>query len=97
MVEAILEDLDDVTKALTAAREIVGALTVAGKGLDDGLVTSCTGWGKHLDTILHNVAEERSALERRMSGNGRMKIKQHVDIKHIAAVSEAREEMADDS
>lgn len=94
LIDAVHEDLDDVTKALTNAREIVGALTIAGKGLDDGLVTACTGWGKHLDTVLHNVSEERSAIERRMGSNGKAQMKEHVDHDHAKAVVDAARETA---
>ena len=95
LVDAINEDLGEVTKALTNAREIIGALTVAGKGLDDGLVTACTGWGKHLDTILHNVSEESSAVERRMGGNGKTMMTEKVDQALAETVSAAREQITE--
>ena len=96
LVDAITEDLDNVTKALTNAREIIGALTVAGKGLDDGLVTACTGWGKQLDLLLQNVSDEGPSVERRMGGNGRPKITESVDAALTKSVIAARHTSQED-
>ncbi len=95
VVDAMHEDLDDVTTALTKARGIVGALMVVAKGLDDGLVTACTGWGKHLDTIIDNVSEEVKAVNRRMTGNGGPTIRQSVDRPLAAEVRKEKDSAAD--
>ncbi len=92
--DAVREDMEVVTKALSTAREIFQALTSDAKSLDNGLVTACTGWSKHLDKMLNDVAEEVTAVEKRMGGNGRPKASESVDETHAKAVSAAREDAA---
>ena len=97
LVDAVHEDLDEVTKHLTSAREIAGALIGAAKGLDKSLVTACTGWSKQLDELLHCIEEEGSAVERRMGGNGRPEIKENVDRAHVETVRAAREKVTEEA
>ena len=84
-------DLGDVTKALGTAREIFRALTSDAKGLDPGLVTSCTGWGTHLDKMMQDVEDEGAAVAKRMGDNGRPRITESVDTDHAETVVEAKD------
>ena len=95
LVDAMRADLeDDATKALTTAREIFQALSLDAKGVDQGVVTACKGWERHLDKMLQDVKDEVSALTQRMGDNGRPKIKEVVDLPHAEAVVAAKEALA---
>lgn len=92
LVDAMRADLgDDATKALTRAREIFQALSLDAKGVDQGVVTACTGWGGHLDKMLQDISDEVSAVTKRMGDSGRPKIKENVDEPHAKAVVAAKE------
>ncbi|MEE8551424.1 MAG: hypothetical protein V3T08_09255 [Gemmatimonadota bacterium] len=99
LIEAVQKDLDNVTESLKNARGIIGALVGAAKGLDQGLVTACTGWGKNLDVLLNNITDEGSAVGQRMGGNGGPKIVEHVDRPHTEAVVAAasREKVSEEA
>ena len=92
LVDAMRADLgDDATKALTRAREIFQALSLDAKGVDSGLVRACTGWGSHLDKMLHDITDEVSAVVKRMGDNGLPKVKENVNVPLLADVLAARD------
>lgn len=92
LVGAMRADLeDDATKALARAREIFQALSSDAVGVDNGLVTACTGWGRHLDKMLQDIKDEVSAVTKRMGDTGHPKIKENVDLPHTEAVIAAKE------
>jgi hypothetical protein len=92
LVDAMRADLeDDATKALATARGIFQALSLDAKGVDNGLVTACTGWGGHLDKMMQDVLDEVASVTKRMGDNGRPKIKEKVNQLHTEAVVAARE------
>tara|TARA_Y100000310_G_scaffold151304_1_gene150912 strand:- start:1339 stop:1647 length:309 start_codon:yes stop_codon:yes gene_type:complete len=70
LVDAMRADLgDDATKALTRALEIFQALSMDAKGVDQGVVTACKGWRRHLDKMLQDISDEVSGVTKRMGGN----------------------------
>jgi hypothetical protein len=91
LVDAMRADLeDDATRALTTAREIFQALSSDAKGVDQGVVTACKGWERHLDQMLQDVRDEVASLTKRMGDSGRPKIEESVDIPLSEAVLAAK-------
>ena len=92
LVDAMRADLgDDATKALTTAREIFQAVALDAKGVDQGVVTACKGWERHLDKMLQDITDEVSAVVKRMGDNGIPKIKENVNAPHAKAVIAAKQ------
>jgi len=92
LVDAMRADLeDDAIKALTTAREIFQALALDAKGVDQGVVTACKGWERHLDKMLQDVTDEVSAVVKRMGDNGISKVRDNVNAPHAEAVVAAKE------
>ena len=91
LVDAMKADLeDDAIKALTTARDIFQALASDAKGVDQGVVTACKGWERHLDKMLQDISDEVSAVVKRMGDNGLPKAKENVNVPLLADVLAAR-------